>query len=80
LRKPVATEPILNSLHFVADREAYDAASALMAEYGAAALGEAASRAERSRDIGNFIHYARWCRAGRAIMLLADPQQDATLH
>ncbi|HEY0270622.1 MAG TPA: hypothetical protein VGC10_06505 [Sphingomonas sp.] len=70
----------MNDLHFVADREAYDAASTLMSEYGGAALTEAASRAERSRDLGNFIHYARWCRAGRAILLLSDPEQDGTLH
>jgi hypothetical protein len=70
----------LNQVHFVADREAYDAASTLMAEYGAAALTEAANRAERSRDLGNFIHFARWCRAGRAILLLADPQPVGTLH
>jgi hypothetical protein len=70
----------LSHLHFVADREAYESASALMAEYGAAALTEAANRAERSRDLGNFIHYARWCRAGRAILLLADPQPTGPLH
>ena len=73
-------EPDLSHLHFVADREAYEFASALMAEYGAAALTEAVSRAERSRDLGNFIHYARWCRAGRAILLLGDPQPNGRLH
>jgi hypothetical protein len=73
-------EAHLNELHFVADREAYEFASALMAEFGATALTEAATRAERSRDLGNFIHYARWCRAGRAIQLLADPQPRGALH
>ena len=73
-------EPELSHLHFVADREAYEFASALMAEYGDTALTEAVSRAERSRDLGNFIHYARWCRAGRAILLLADPRPAGSLH
>ena len=70
----------MNRVHFVADRDAYEVASALLAEFGADALGEAASRAERSRDLGNFIHYTRWCRAGRAILLIADPQREGTIH
>ncbi len=70
----------MDHIHFVADREAYEAASALMAEFGAQALTEAASRAERSRDLGNFVHYTRWCRAGRAILLLAESTHGGTLH
>lgn len=62
------------------DREAYDFASALMVEFGVGALAEAAARAEHSRSLGNHIHYTRWCRVGRAIMLLEDPDPVGTLH
>lgn len=65
---------------FVADREAYDFASELIDSFGEAALSEAALRAERSRDVGNHIHYTRWCRVGRAILLLGDPEPIGTLH
>jgi hypothetical protein len=65
---------------FVVDREAYDFASELMESFGEAALAEAAQRAERSRDVGNHIHYTRWCRVGRAILLLGDPDPRGTLH
>jgi hypothetical protein len=65
---------------FVIDREAYDGAEELMARWGEEALSEAASRAERSRDLGNHIHYTRWCRVGRAILQLGDPEAAATLH
>ncbi len=71
---------MLDQMLFVIDREAYDGAEELMEGWGEAALAEAASRAERSRDLGNHIHYTRWCRVGRAILLLGDPEPAATLH
>jgi hypothetical protein len=71
---------VLDQMLFVIDREAYDGAEELMEGWGEAALAEAASRAERSRDLGNHIHYTRWCRVGRAILLLGDPEPAATLH
>lgn len=67
-------------VNFVADRESYDHAAALLAEYGDAALAEARARASRSRDLGNHIHYTRWCRAGRAILMLANPDTRGRLH
>lgn len=65
---------------FVVDREAYDGATALVAEFGWNALSEASARAERSRGIGNHIHYTRWCRVGRAILVLEDPDPRGALH
>ncbi len=69
-----------HSILFVADREAYDAATELLATHGVMALSEAAIRAERSRDLGNHIHYTRWCRVGRTILQLGDPDRHGTLH
>jgi hypothetical protein len=71
---------VLDQMLFVIDRDAYEGAEELMSGWGEAALAEAASRAERSRDLGNHIHYTRWCRVGRAILLLGDPEPAATLH
>jgi len=71
---------LLNQTQFVVDREAYDGASDLLDAFGESALAEAAQRAERSRDIGNHIHYTRWCRVGRAILVLGDPEPGGLLH
>jgi hypothetical protein len=71
---------LLEQTLFVVDREAYDGASHLLDCFGDRALAEAATRAERSRDIGNHIHYARWCRVGRAILVLGDPDPGGPLH
>ncbi|WBO22172.1 hypothetical protein [Sphingomonas abietis] len=71
---------MFDQMLFVIDREAYDGAEELMARWGEEALSEAAARAERSRDLGNHIHYTRWCRVGRAILQLGDPEPAATLH
>ena len=67
-------------LVFVVDRETYDGASALIAEFGLEALSEASARAGQSRDLGNHIHYTRWCRGGRAIRLLGDPEPRGMVH
>ena len=71
---------MLEQTVFVVDREAYEGASELLDLFGESALAEAASRADRSRDLGNHIHYTRWCRVGRAILVLGDPGHDGLLH
>ncbi len=71
---------MLDQSLFVVDREAYDGASELLDSFGERALAEAAIRAERSRDVGNHIHYTRWCRVGRAILVLGDPAPGGPLH
>jgi hypothetical protein len=71
---------VFERMHFIIDREAYDGAAELIDGWGENALAEAAARAERSRDLGNHIHYTRWCRIGRAILLLGDPEPLGALH
>ena len=71
---------MLDQTQFVVDREAYDGASDLLDRFGARALAEAATRAERSRHLGNHIHYTRWSRVGRAILVLGDPDPGGLLH
>lgn len=71
---------VLDPMLFIADREAYEGAELLMETFGEAALAEAAARAERSRGAGNHIHYTRWCRVGRTILQLGDPDARGTLH
>lgn len=51
---------------------AFAEAAQLIERFGAFAGSEAALRADRSRDLGNVVHYCRWREVGRMIELLRD--------
>jgi len=59
----------LNHVH--ADRAAYEAAAALIDSFGGHASQEASARAEKSRSLGNVVHFCRWRQVGRLIALLS---------
>jgi hypothetical protein len=66
---------------YIADaREAADAAELIAAFGPAAAATEAAARADRSRDLGNHIHFCRWRQIERLIVILAADQATGTVH
>ena len=60
------------------DRAAAADAAELIARFGAHAAGEAAARADRSRELGNLVHFCRWRQIERMILLLAAPPR--TIH
>ena len=64
---------------FVSDNDVATAA-ALMRTFGESAGGEAAARADRSRGLGNFIHFCRWRQIERLIALLAHDEVFGTIH
>jgi hypothetical protein len=67
-------------VHLPDPSAAADAAE-LIARFGVHAAGEAAARADRSRDLGNVIHFCRWRQIARMIeMLSSSDRADATLH
>lgn len=69
------------SLHVhVPDRAAAADAAELMARFGDFAAREAAARADRSRDLGNVVHFCRWRQIERLIMLLGADQRAHTIH
>ena len=55
-------------------------ASALIAEYGELAVVEAANRADRSRSLGNVIHFCRWRQVERTIEMLRGKDVTDTVH
>lgn len=55
-------------------------ASELIATFGESAGLEAAARASRSRDIGNYVHFCRWRQVERLIELLACDEAVGTVH
>lgn len=65
---------------FIADRASLDHAQDLMTRFGQGAGTEAAARAERSRDLGNLVHFCRWRQVERLILLLDLEEIVGTVH
>lgn len=65
--------------YLAAARPHRDAAD-LIALFGAFAADEAAARAERSRAVGNHLHFCRWREVGRLLALLDGDRATGTIH
>jgi hypothetical protein len=59
---------------------AYAEAAALIERFGDYAASEAALRADRSRDLGNVVHFCRWREVARLIDLLRDQGVIGAIH
>jgi hypothetical protein len=70
----------MSMLPYVADRSMLAEASDLLTRFGDDAGFEAAARADRSRDLGNVLHFCRWRQIERLIVLLASDEADGTIH
>ncbi|MDB5698125.1 MAG: hypothetical protein JWN69_929 [Alphaproteobacteria bacterium] len=68
-----------NQIHPI-DRAALADANELIARFGEHAGIEAASRADKSRTVGNVIHFCRWRQAERTIEMLAVKDAPGTIH
>jgi hypothetical protein len=64
----------------VEDRELLTEATDLMTHYGELAQFEAAQRADRSRSLGNVIHFCRWRQVERTIAMLSADEVTGTIH
>jgi len=67
-------------LPFLSDRKSYDDAAELIARFGDDAGFEAAARADRSRDVGNHLHFCHWRQIERLIVMLSIEQPVGTIH
>ena len=65
---------------YLADAGHVADAADLIAVFGESAGLEAATRASRSRDIGNHIHFCRWRQVERLIEVMASPAAVGTIH
>ena len=65
---------------FLSDTAAVADAADLMRRFGEDAGSEAAARADRSRDLGNHIHFCRWRQIERLIVLLSVRRAVGTIH
>lgn len=55
-------------------------AQMLMDEFGLSAGNEAAERANKSRNVGNHLHYCRWRQIERLIIVLSADTTFGTVH
>ena len=68
-------------LHHIAFAPAaYAEAAQLIERFGEYAGSEAALRAGRSRDLGNFVHFCRWREVARMIDLIRDEAVTGPVH
>jgi hypothetical protein len=65
---------------YVPDRAMLADATDLIAHYGLEATLEAAARADRSRDLGNVVHFCRWRQVERLVALLSAEEPVGTVH
>lgn len=65
---------------YVADRGQVVDATALIDRFGDDAGYQAAARAERSRNLGNAVHFCRWRQIERLIILMTATGPQGTLH
>lgn len=67
-------------LPYLSGRKSVEDAADLIAHFGDNAGYEAAALADRSRDLGNHIHFCHWRQIERLIVLLAYDQPLGTIH
>ena len=65
---------------FVAGRAVLADAEMLIRGFGAGAEDEAAMRADRSRDVGNHLHFCHWRQIERLVAWLAADRALGTIH
>lgn len=56
------------------------AAEMLIDQFGLLAGSEAAERANKSRNVGNHLHYCRWRQIERLIVMLTANTTFGTVH
>lgn len=66
--------------HIHVDRAGLDLAHELMTLFGDHAMLEAAQRADRSRALGNVVHFCHWRQIERTIEILSVPHAVGTVH
>lgn len=65
---------------YVADHRVLADAVELMQRFGDDAGFEAASRADQSRDVGNYLRFCHWRQIERLILVMTTDQAIGTVH
>lgn len=75
----LAQEPVLQLPVFI-DSTNFTDAEQLITNFGEEAGLEAANRADKSRAVGNHLHYCKWRQVERLCVLLSIDQSIGTVH
>jgi hypothetical protein len=67
-------------LPYLASSAEVSQANELIARFGDDAGFEAAARADKSRDLGNHIHFCKWRQIERFIVLMSVNRAMGTIH
>jgi hypothetical protein len=70
----------MEMIPYLGDRREITDANELISLFGELAGSEAAARADRSRDLGNHIHFCRWRQIERLIVLMSVGRAVGTVH
>lgn len=70
----------MHYLPYLADPTQVHQAAELIAQFGADAGFQAAARADKSRNVGNHVHFCRWRQIERLIVLLSADRAVGTIH
>lgn len=70
----------MDYLPYLGDAREVADANDLIHTFGERAGSEAAARADRSRDVGNHIHFCRWRQIERLVVLMSIPRAVGTIH
>ncbi|MEP3225002.1 MAG: hypothetical protein ABJO01_03425 [Parasphingorhabdus sp.] len=62
------------------DSTSFSDAEQLITNFGEEAGLEAANRADKSRAVGNHLHYCKWRQVERLCVLLSIDQSIGTVH
>jgi hypothetical protein len=75
----ITKEPLVQLPVFIDSKHYFDAEQ-LIANFGEEAGLEAANRADKSRALGNHLHYCKWRQVERLCVLLSIDQSIGTVH
>jgi hypothetical protein len=70
----------MSPLPYLGDRTQVQQAAELIQLFGEEAGSQAAAMADRSRDLGNHLHFCRWRQIERLVVLLSIPRAVGTVH
>ncbi len=65
---------------YLGGRKGFEDAAQLIELFGPNAGYEASMRADRSRDVGNHVHFCHWRQIERLIVLMSIEQATGTVH
>ena len=78
--RQIVLETLLENMPYLGSTREVADATDLIRTFGEQAGYEAAARADRSRDLGNHLHFCKWRQIERLVVLMSIPRAVGTIH